>query len=114
MLVLFTEGPSRMSTIAGAMGIAVSTATGIVDNLVKKVLVTRGADPEDRRLVICSLSPQGQEMVKNLWTLGRFRFERLLDGLSLEQLQKAMEVALFLLENISRKSALNTDAESVK
>jgi len=36
LLLLHTEGPSRMSSIAGTLGIAVSTATGIIDNLVKK------------------------------------------------------------------------------
>ena len=46
LLLLHTEGPSRMSSIAATLGIAVSTATGIIDNLVKKELVTRGADPK--------------------------------------------------------------------
>ena len=103
LLVLYTEGPSRMSSIASSVGIAVSSATGIVDNLVKKGLSTRGADPKDRRLVICSLSSQGQEMVKRLWALGQFQIEKLLHGLSLEQLKKAAEVAEFLLNNVTIK-----------
>ena len=41
LLLLHTEGPSRMSSIATTLGIAVSTATGIIDNLVKKDLVIR-------------------------------------------------------------------------
>jgi DNA-binding MarR family transcriptional regulator len=105
LLVLYTEGPSRMSSIASSIDIAVSTATGIVDNLVRKGLVTRGADPEDRRLVICSLSTQGQEMIKRLWALGQFQMEKLLQGLSLEQLKKAAEVAEFLLHNVTMKSS---------
>jgi DNA-binding MarR family transcriptional regulator len=105
LLVLYTEGPSRMSSIASYLGIAVSTATGIVDNLVRKGLVMRGTDPEDRRLVICTLSSQGQETISRLWTLGRFQIEELLQGLSLEQLGKAREVAEFLLMNVTAKSA---------
>jgi DNA-binding MarR family transcriptional regulator len=105
MLVLYTEGPMRMSVIATTISVAVSTATGIVDNLVKKGLVARGADPEDRRLVICSLSPQGRGMIEKLWTQGRFQFEKLLDGLTLEQLRNADEVARLLFENISQKNA---------
>jgi DNA-binding MarR family transcriptional regulator len=103
LLVLYTEGSSRMSSIASSLGIAVSTATGIVDNLVRKGLVVRGADPEDRRLVICSLSSQGQETINRLWALGRFQMEKLLQGLSLEQLKKAAEVAEFLLLNVTSK-----------
>jgi DNA-binding MarR family transcriptional regulator len=105
LLVLFTEGPSRMSSIASYLGIAVSTATGIMDNLVKKGLVVRGDDPEDRRLVICKLSQQGQETINRLWTLGQFQIEKLLEGLSLEELKKAEEVARFILANVTLKSA---------
>ena len=100
LLLLHTEGQSRMSSIAANLGIAVSTATGIIDNLVKKKLVIRSADIEDRRVVICSLSPQGQEIISRMWALGRFQMEKLLRGLSPEQLQKAEEVAEFLLANV--------------
>jgi DNA-binding MarR family transcriptional regulator len=105
LLVLYTEGPSRMSSIASSLGIAVSTATGTVDNLVKKGLVIRGANPEDRRLVICSLSSPGRKTINRLWALSRSQIEKLLQGLSLEQLKKAAEVAEFLLGNVTSKSA---------
>ena len=108
LLMLFTGGPSRMSSIASSLGIAVSTATGIVDNLVRKGLVLRGTDPEDRRLVICTLSSQGKETINRLWTLGQFQIEKLLQGLSLEQLKKAAEVAEFLLANVTKKSSSST------
>ena len=107
LLILHTEGPSRMSSIASSLGIAVSTATGIMDNLVKKGLAVRGADPEDRRLVICTPSSQGQETINRLWTLGQFKIEELLQGLSQEQLKKAAEVAEFLLSN-AQQIAPNT------
>ncbi len=106
LLFLYTEGPSRMSVIASSIGIAVSTATGILDNLVKKELVVRAADPDDRRLVICSLSPQGQETINSMWTLGRLQIKILLHNLSLEELMKVDEVAKILLRNaISSKSS---------
>lgn len=104
LLVLYTEGPSRMTSIASSIGIAVSTATGILDNLVRKELVTRRDDPEDRRLVICTLSPQGQEAINRLWTMSQFQIEKLLQGLSMEQLKKTAEVAEFLLYNLIKKN----------
>jgi DNA-binding MarR family transcriptional regulator len=104
LLVLYTEAPIQMSSIASSIGIAVSTATGIVDNLVRKGLVMRGSNPEDRRLVICTLSPQGQELINRLWALGQFQIEKLLQGLSLERLKKAAEVAEFLLYNVTSRS----------
>jgi len=108
LLLLHTEGQSRMSSIASTLGVAVSTATGIIDNLVKKELVTRGADTEDRRVVICALSPQGQKIMNRIWALGQLQMEKLLRGLSPEQLEKAKEVAEFLLLNVKSKST-NSD-----
>jgi DNA-binding MarR family transcriptional regulator len=93
-----------MSSIASTLGIAVSTATGIIDNLVKKELVTRSADAEDRRVVICGLSPKGQEIINRIWIYGQLQMEKLLNGLTPEQLEKAKEVADFLLRNTQSQS----------
>jgi len=103
LLVLQVQGASRMGSIASALEIALPTATGIVDNLVKKDLVVRETDPQDRRLVICKLSPEGQNLINKLWRSGRFQMENLLDGLTLQQLEKAADVAQILFNNVSRK-----------
>lgn len=104
LLILHTDGPSRMSHIASVLDVALSTATGIVDNLVKKEMVAREDDPHDRRLVICKLSPAGQELIGGLWRSGEFQMERLLDGLSPGQLKKANGVADMLLDNVSQNT----------
>ncbi len=103
LLVIYTEGPSRMSAIASFMNVAVSTATGIVDNLVKKGLALRRADPEDRRLVICELSPQGHKTISRLWSFSQGQIEKLLCGLSTQQLEMAKQVAGFILANVNDK-----------
>lgn len=110
LLVLHADGPSRMSAISSALDIALSTATGIVDNMVKKGLVTRETDPQDRRLVICKLSAAGQEIISRLWTSGQFQMEKLLDSLTLKQLGKAADVAEMLLDNVTKKN--NTTGEN--
>ncbi len=106
LLVLYARGPSRMSSLASCIGIAISTATSIVDNLVKKGMVIRSDVPEDRRLVICTLSPEGQALINRLWMLSRGQIENLLQGLTLEQLKKTAEVVGFILatakENIDK------------
>ena len=104
LLVLQTQGPSRMGSIASITGVTLPTATGVVENLVRKELVIREKDPQDRRLVICKLSPEGQELINKLWTSGRFQMENLLEGLTVKQLEKAREVARILLENAVRKA----------
>jgi len=104
LLVLFVQGASRMSSIASMLEIALPTATGIVDNLVKKDLVEREADSQDRRLVICKLSVKGKKLVNRLWLSGQFQMENLLDGLTFEELSKAADVARILFDNVSRKA----------
>jgi DNA-binding MarR family transcriptional regulator len=104
LLLLHTEGPNRMTGIAAATGATLPTITGTVEILVKKGLVVRRDDPEDRRLVICELSPQGAAMMDGMWALGQRQMENLLNGLSREELQKAREVAEILLRNITSKA----------
>lgn len=105
LLLMHTEGPVRMSFLASALGIALSTATGLVDRLVKKGLVMRDEDPKDRRVVLCKLSPRGQALADGLWAMGRFKIERLLEGLTPEQLGKAAEVAELLYRSATQENA---------
>ena len=100
MLILRTEGPVRMSRVASNIGTALSTATGIVDNLIKKDFVLRGIDSNDRRVVICKLSPEGEKIMDKLWIKGQLQMEKILGGLKLKQLGDAAKVAEFLLNNI--------------
>jgi len=114
LLVLHANGPSRMSAISSALDVALSTVTGIVDNMVKKELVTREADSQDRRLVICRLSSAGQEIIRKLWTSGQLQMEKLLDGLTLEQLGKASGVAEMLLDNVSKLKTIGEGKSTCK
>lgn len=103
LLLLHVQGSARMSFIASELNVTLPTVTGIVDNLVKKELVIRDADPNDRRAVICRLSSTGQLFIDKMWVSGQSQMERLLDGLSIDQLEKAAEVADILYKNVSRQ-----------
>jgi DNA-binding MarR family transcriptional regulator len=103
LLVLQAQVTSRMSSIASELGIALPTATGIIDNLVKKGLVVRDTDDKDRRLVICKLSPEGQSFINKLWLSGQSQIENLFDGLTSKELRKVADVAQILFDNASQK-----------
>jgi len=103
LLVLQTTRVCRMSDIASQLHITLPTATGILDNLVKKELVERENDPQDRRQVICRLSGTGQQLIDGLWLSGQTQMEKLLDELTIEQLEKAAEVAKILLDNLNKR-----------
>ncbi len=92
-----------MSSLAAAARVVPSSATGIVDNLVGRGLVSREDDPRDRRRVICQLSPEGQAMIDSLWTWGRSQVEKLLTGLDENQLEYACEVTESIYRRILKR-----------
>lgn len=65
MLIIDRHGEIIMSQIADYVHIPMSTATSIVDRLVKKGLVKRGRSETDRRIVTITLSDKGSEMISN-------------------------------------------------
>ncbi len=101
LLLLHTEGPRRMGNIAGSIGTTLPTASGTVDNLVKKGLVSRGDDPEDRRLVICSLTEEGRRIISLIWASGQNQIEGLLHTLTEEDLKVARKTAEILLASVT-------------
>ncbi len=85
-LLLFMNGPCRMSKIASSLGVSLATATGVVDRLVERGFVAREDDPDDRRVVLCHLSEGGHGLVSGLWELARDRAGELLHAIPVEQL----------------------------
>ena len=98
VLLLFTNGPERMGTIASALGVSLATATGVVDRLVEKDMVTREGDPNDRRIVLIRLSDKGEKIITGLWQLARVNTEALLRALDQRKLQLLNEALRALLE----------------
>lgn len=97
VLLLFISGPSRMSDIASALGVSLATATGVVDRLVERDILTRESDPGDRRVVLCRLSEKGEELMSGLWQLSRDQAGELMRSLASPQLlliTEALEVLL--------------------
>jgi len=99
LLLLQSFGPLRMSDIAAKLQVTLPTTTIIVNNLVRKNMAQREANPQDRRLVICKLSPEGQKLINKLWDSGRIAIEKLLEGFTAEQMQKTAEMAELFYRN---------------
>jgi DNA-binding MarR family transcriptional regulator len=102
VLLLLKVKPLNMSGLAAELGVSLPTASGIMDHLVNKGLVSREADPGDRRVVLCRLSPAGEALTGKLWDFGRIQMEQLLSGLTLAEMEKAAEVAEILQRNVAR------------
>jgi DNA-binding MarR family transcriptional regulator len=67
LILLYTKGPTRMTDVASALGVTMATATGVIDRMVERGIVVRQSDPDDRRTVLCRMSPEGEKMVTGLW-----------------------------------------------
>lgn len=59
-------GARRMSEVAEALGVAQSTATRLVEPLVREDQVRREPAPDDGRVVMARLTPRGQQTATEL------------------------------------------------
>ena len=92
VLLLFLNGPLRMSELASGLGVTLATATGVVDRLVERDIILRESQPDDRRVVLCRLSDKGHELTSGLWRSARDRARELLEAVAPSQLVLIGEV----------------------
>ncbi len=100
------DTPKRMGDIAAFLGSSVSSATSLIERLAAKGLVERVHDPIDRRVVMCHVTASGRVELDRIWRAQRLHREMLADILTLEELEKVIEV-LELLANAVERRALS-------
>jgi DNA-binding MarR family transcriptional regulator len=109
VFLLYLNGPSRMSEIASALDVSHATATGVVDRLVERKIVLRKSHPDDRRVVLCRLSEDGEKMIGGLWHLARERIRELLGMVEPTKLILVIEV----LEALLKAGAVGRDNSNI-
>jgi DNA-binding MarR family transcriptional regulator len=92
MLMLYFRGSMRMSDIASELNVTLPTATNLVDRLVEKDFITREAQFDDRRVVLCKLSTQGQKAIVSIWESAALRCRILLKSMDQEKLESFVDV----------------------
>jgi DNA-binding MarR family transcriptional regulator len=90
LVLLAGRGPQRAIDLAGALGVNPSSATRLIDRLVRSGLVRRQRSPADRRSYRVALSPKGRDLVAEVTQRRREEFERLLSGLPAGQHQSVI------------------------
>jgi DNA-binding MarR family transcriptional regulator len=103
LMVLHARGPLRMSDIATYFGVGLPTVTSLVSKLEEKGLAIREHNTQDRRVVMCSATEQGQLQAERLWSAGRERMAQLTASFSEEDLElvaQAMELIVGAAERI--------------
>jgi DNA-binding MarR family transcriptional regulator len=72
LFALAEQSPMATSQLAAAADLAPATATQLLDGLEARGLVERSRSTSDRRVVVCSLTDTGRELIKRK----RARWER--------------------------------------
>jgi DNA-binding MarR family transcriptional regulator len=107
------SGPKRTGELARFLGSSLSAATTMVDRLVRRNLVERTTDPDDRRVVICRLSQAGVKAVEEFSKVRRLRLEKVSAVLSVEELEivsRAMEILSVGLDRLEWSAGIKDEA----
>jgi DNA-binding MarR family transcriptional regulator len=100
-------GPARLTTVAERIGFDPSTVSRQVADLQKAGLLSRAADPLDRRAVLLETTTEGQSLMARLSQSRRKRLERLLTDWSDEDITTLANLLGRLNEATEKYGPLN-------
>ena len=111
LAVLDAHGPLCMSSVADNLGRTLSATTAIVERLVEKGLTVRQSDPQDRRLVICVLTDEGETELMRFFHVSEDRLQAVAGIMDNDQLAAAA-TGLEAIRNaeIARDQAMGAQA----
>ena len=91
----------KMNMIATATDTSFSTATGMVDRLVKHDLVKRVPGKDDRRTVLVSITDKGRRILREVYSQKRSGLIRLFSRVSTRERREYLEILEKLVHNLS-------------
>lgn len=97
LVMLKQMGSMRMGMISYYLKNTLAATTSIVDRLEKKGLVVRTKDPDDRRVVICELTEEGQKATERFWRVAREAALRVAGKWDQEQLESVVNALELIL-----------------
>jgi DNA-binding MarR family transcriptional regulator len=103
------HSPVRMSDIAAELSVHISNASRAVDRLARRKLVSRSKDPGDKRNVLVTLEPDGEQLMKSSEDHSYERIRTGMQDFSVAELAAVMKAAANL-SKILGVPALNGDA----
>jgi len=91
LVVLASRGPQGVAELAEAVAVTPPTASRLCDRLVKKGLVRRRTDRQDRRQVQIALTQSGRDLVNAVTARRRAEISALLATIAPETQRSVME-----------------------
>ena len=106
VLILLSQSatPLTMSELSAELKVPMSTATRIVDGLVRGEMVERVNDSADRRVVRVSMSKNGLEMYEQGMSLNKQRVNRLLKVFSSEEQIQLLKLMNKLFDSLASEN----------
>ena len=87
LYVVMAAGELRMSELAARLGVGSSSASGLADRLVELGLLRRHDDPDDRRQVMVTTTPEAVALLERFRELNQRQLRELLNRLDAEELE---------------------------
>ena len=108
LYVVLAAGGLHMSELAARLGIGSSSASEVADRLVELGLLRRHAEPEDRRQVVVTTTPEAEALLERFRELNQRQLRELLsllDGDELDIVDRALETLGRAVDRITVKPA---------
>ena len=85
LFFISNRGTTSLGKLAAALGVTPTNTTGIVDRLMKRGLITRTENPNDRRVLLLHTTLAGDELIAELRQKRRERMAELFSRLTDEE-----------------------------
>lgn len=92
---------AQMNELAAYMKLKLSSATGLIDRMVKHQLVKRVRSQTDRRVVMISITSKGKKILQEMYKQKRKGIVRLFGRLGSEDRMQYMELIEKLVKDLS-------------
>lgn len=101
MFIVDRYGEVIMSKISDEINVSMSTATGIIDRLVKKKYLKRERSELDRRIVLIKLTEKGQQTIEDLKDTMSKYLNRIYDVLTDEEIRVLGSIFIKVINTFS-------------
>jgi DNA-binding MarR family transcriptional regulator len=91
LILLSTKESFKMKDITEDLNIASSSATELIDRLIREQLVERDREAGDRRVVTVKLTDKGRSMIDEFKEIKRKFWTTLAEGLSEEEIEEFLK-----------------------
>jgi len=102
LVLLRGKGPMRLSDLAAELDVDTSTATRLVDRLVRKGLLNRKVEESDRRALRLTVTPAGRGLLRRMTEYRKREIRRILEDLD-EADREHLRLAMLALSRVTHE-----------